>query len=46
MKLVTWNINSIRPRLNLVERLVAVEDHDVICLQESKVEDGKFPRES
>lgn len=46
MKLVTWNINSIRPRLHLIERLIAAEDPDVICLQETKVEDGKFPLEA
>ena len=43
MKLVTWNINSIRSRLHLIERLVATEDPDVVFLQETKVEDGKFP---
>ena len=45
MKLVTWNINSVRARLHLIEQMVAVENPDVICLQETKVEDGKFPLE-
>ena len=43
MKLITWNVNSIRTRL---ERLLAVmERHqpDVICLQELKVTDEIFP---
>ena len=43
MKLVTWNINSVRPRIHLIEQLVAAENPDVICLQETKVEDSKFP---
>lgn len=45
MKLVTWNINSVRAR---EERLLTwLERHrpDVICLQELKVEDDLFPRE-
>ena len=44
MKIVTWNVNGIRPRL---ERLLAwTEEHapDVLCLQETKVEDDAFPR--
>ena len=45
MKLVTWNINSVRARLHLIEQMVAAENPDVICLQETKVEDGKFPLE-
>ena len=44
MKIVTWNINSVRLRLSLVARLVAEWSPDVICLQETKVTDGEFPR--
>ncbi len=43
MKLVTWNLNSIRAR---TERLLAWIDRerpDVLCLQETKVEDASFP---
>ena len=43
MKLATWNVNSIRARH---ERLVAwIGEHrpDVLCLQETKVEDHAFP---
>jgi exodeoxyribonuclease-3 len=39
----TWNINSVRLRMELVERFVAERQPDVLCLQETKVEDGKFP---
>jgi len=43
MKIITWNINSIRPRIHLIEQMVRAEAPDVICLQETKVEDQKFP---
>ena len=40
MRLVTWNINSLRLRLPLLQRLVQEEQPDVICLQEIKVQDS------
>ena len=46
MKLATWNINSIRARS---ERLLAWLDRekpDVLCLQETKVEDAGFPTDA
>ena len=43
LRIATWNINSLRLRLPLVERLVAALDPDVICLQETKVPDELFP---
>ena len=43
MRLVTWNINSVRARLAHVEHLVATHNPDVICLQETKVTDNEFP---
>ena len=43
MRVVTWNINSVRLRENLVLRLMDEHSPDVICLQETKVEDAKFP---
>ncbi len=43
MRIVTWNINSLRLRLPLLERLIALLDPDVICLQETKVPDPLFP---
>jgi exodeoxyribonuclease-3 len=44
MKLVTWNINSIRIRLAHVQQLVDHYDPDVICFQETKVRDEQFPQ--
>ena len=46
MKLVTWNINSVRLRLGLVMRLLRTEQPDVLCLQEIKVINDLFPREA
>lgn len=43
LRVATWNINSLRLRLALLERLVAALDPDVICLQETKVPDELFP---
>ena len=43
MRIVTWNINSLRLRLSLLERLIAALDPDLICLQETKVPDELFP---
>lgn len=45
MRVLTWNINSVRLRLPLLERLAAEEKPDLICLQETKVPDELFPRE-
>ncbi len=43
MRIATWNINSLRLRMPLLERLVDALDPDVICLQETKVPDDLFP---
>ena len=43
MKIATWNINSVRLRLNLVTRFLRAHQPDVLCLQETKVIDGLFP---
>jgi exodeoxyribonuclease-3 len=43
MKLVTWNVNSIRQRLERLQALLARHAPDVVCLQETKVVDAEFP---
>jgi exodeoxyribonuclease III len=43
LKLATWNINSVRLRMPLLERLAREQAPDVICLQETKVDDPLFP---
>ncbi len=46
MRLVTWNVNSIRLRLDSLRRLTADWQPDLLCLQETKVADPLFPREA
>ncbi len=43
MKLISWNVNSVRLRLPQVERLLAEEQPDVVCLQETKCREAEFP---
>lgn len=43
MKIVTWNINSIRPRLTHLLAFLDAEKPDIVLLQETKVENDKFP---
>jgi len=44
VRLITWNINSVRLRIDLVRRLLEEEQPDVLCLQETKTPDDLFPR--
>ena len=44
MKLATWNVNSLKVRLPQLVDWVATAQPDVVCLQETKLEDGKFPQ--
>ena len=46
MRVLTWNINSLRLRLPLLEQVVKACAPDIICLQETKVEDALFPLEA
>ncbi|MCT6855943.1 MAG: exodeoxyribonuclease III [Bombella apis] len=46
MRLITWNINSLRLRLPLLTRLSEEYAPDVICLQETKVPDPLYPQEA
>ena len=40
---VTWNINSVRLRIDSVVRLLNEQKPDVLCLQETKCPDANFP---
>jgi len=40
----TWNVNSIRARLDPVLTFLAEIEPDIACLQETKVDDQVFPR--
>jgi exodeoxyribonuclease-3 len=44
MKLATWNVNSLKVRLPQVLDWLAAHRPDALCLQETKLEDDKFPR--
>ena len=46
MKIVTWNVNSLRVRLQRVQAWLEKEQPDALCLQELKVEDSAFPFEA
>jgi exodeoxyribonuclease-3 len=46
VRLITWNINSVRLRIDLVRRLIEEASPDVLCLQETKTPDEHFPREA
>ncbi|HEX8640864.1 MAG TPA: exodeoxyribonuclease III [Allosphingosinicella sp.] len=43
LKIASWNINSVRARLAIVEKFLAAEAPDILCLQETKVCDSDFP---
>ena len=40
---MTWNVNSIKQRLPRVLAMIRRHEPDVVCLQETKVEDPLFP---
>lgn len=43
MRLATWNVNSIRSRIDRVERFLERHDVDVLALQETKARDDQWP---
>jgi exodeoxyribonuclease-3 len=43
LTVTTWNINSVRLRINLVAKFLKSAQPDVLCLQETKCPDDKFP---
>ncbi len=43
MKLATWNVNSLKVRLPQVLQWLESSPMDVLCLQETKLTDDKFP---
>ena len=44
LHLLTWNVNSVRARLDNVLAYLDEHEPDVVCLQETKVEDKLFPQ--
>jgi len=43
LTIATWNVNSIRSRLDHLARFVAAVQPDVMCIQETRCPDGNFP---
>jgi exodeoxyribonuclease-3 len=44
LKLATWNVNSLNVRLPRLLDWLGAGRPDIVCLQETKTEDAKFPR--
>jgi exodeoxyribonuclease-3 len=44
-KIATWNVNSLRVRLEHVIKWLAAEQPDILVLQETKLSDDQFPQE-
>jgi exodeoxyribonuclease III len=43
LKLATWNVHSIKIRLPQLLQWLAQDQPDVVCLQETKIDDDNFP---
>lgn len=46
LRIASWNINSVRPRVDQVARFVAERQPDVLCLQEIKCQEEQFPADA
>jgi len=46
MRIATWNVNSIRQRLDHLQAWLKEREPDIVCLQEIKCVDDAFPREN
>ena len=44
MKIASYNVNSLRSRLHIVLPWLEKNQPDIFCMQETKVEDAKFPK--
>jgi exodeoxyribonuclease-3 len=43
LSVTTWNVNSVRFRIDLVAKFIKAARPDILCLQETKCPDDKFP---
>lgn len=46
VSITTWNINSVRLRMPIVERFLGEQAPDILCLQEIKCQEHQFPYEA
>jgi exodeoxyribonuclease III len=45
MRIATWNVNSVRQRMDSLQAWLTERQPDIVCLQEIKCTDDAFPRE-
>ena len=46
MKIISWNVNSVRARLDNITNYIKDDKPDILLLQEIKTQDENFPHES
>jgi exodeoxyribonuclease-3 len=46
VKIATWNVNSIKQRIDSARAWLSERQPDIVCLQETKTVDDAFPREA
>jgi exodeoxyribonuclease-3 len=46
MRIATWNVNSIKQRIDSARTWLTERQPDIVCLQETKTVDDGFPREA
>src|SRR5262249_59302090 len=45
MRIATWNVNSVKQRIETLTAWLAERSPDIVCLQETKCVDEAFPRQ-
>ncbi|MCY4273367.1 MAG: endonuclease/exonuclease/phosphatase family protein, partial [bacterium] len=43
MRLATWNVNSLNARMPRVQEWLELAGPDVLCMQETKIDDDAYP---
>tara|TARA_Y100000816_G_C25735769_1_gene387369 strand:+ start:369 stop:587 length:219 start_codon:yes stop_codon:yes gene_type:complete len=43
MKISSWNVNSVRARLDNIKNYIEISEPDILFLQEIKTEEKNFP---
>jgi exodeoxyribonuclease III len=46
MRIATWNVNSVKQRIDSARAWLSERQPDIVCLQETKTVDDAFPREA
>ena len=46
LRICTWNVNSLKVRFDQLKQLLETERWDIVCLQETKMTDDRFPYEA